>query len=123
MALYDVRCNSCGRFDNQVLSMPRYGGAPEYQPCLGCGEAVARVYDAPADHSDNTFKPRWSDNLSAGADPVYVATKDHYRHLKAKYGLVEYEPGMSQDKKRNDAHRAERSREASFNRMFGELRP
>lgn len=101
--------------------MPPDGGLPDFDVCVFCLQLVAKIYSPPSDHSDNTFKPRWSDNLSEGADPVYVKTKDEYRHLKSKFGLTEHEPGMSQDKRRDTAHRAEKAQNAAFKKMFGEL--
>lgn len=122
MALYETRCTICGRLDDQIHGMPRYGGPPCYDACP-CGGAVEKIYTSPADHSDNTFKPRWSDNLSTGGDPVYVKTKDEYRHLKSRLGLTEHEPGMSQDKRRNDKYQADKARDSAFKKMFGGLAP
>lgn len=123
MALYEVSCPACQLEDVQWQEMPRSGGLPSFDSCRHCGGPVRKVYRVPADHSDNSFRPRWSDNLSTTGEPVYVKTGDEYRQLKSKLGLTEHEPGMSQDKKRRDQERQQKAIDQSFNKIFGGLAP
>jgi hypothetical protein len=120
MAIYNVVCTACEAPDEQHHQMPRNGGAPPFEPCIACGAAVKRVFSVPADHSANTFRPRWSDQLSTGLDPVYIKTKDQYEHLKKQCGVTEWEKGMTQDKQREKKHQKDQMLESTFRRAMGE---
>ena len=68
--------------------------------CPTCGALASRLFNPPCDHSENTFHPYYSDALSPGAAPVYLASRSAEQQQMDKMGMSLYEKGMKEDTKK-----------------------
>lgn len=103
MNFYDVSCEVHGAQEARA-SMKQAMEGPLPCPALlaaevdgkVCGLPTQRLYTVPYENSDNLFPGagRYSQQLSDGADPVFVKNKAHERELMAKKGLAHWEKGM-----------------------------
>jgi len=120
MALYLFLCHEHGSFE-QWFSMDDFAGR-ESAECPECSGHVQRVYTPPADHSDNSFRAYYSDQLSLTGDPIYVKTKSEWRDLQTKRGLTPYEKGMAADKKRHRKEENDKAVDKLFKEAVNETR-
>lgn len=95
MALYDVRCVEHG----EVQIFARMTDAMNHDlKCDKCGARAERIFKpGTADHSENTFKTWYSEQLTQGTDPVYVKSRAEQAAMQREMGLMRWEPGMKSE--------------------------
>lgn len=96
MQNYEVKCPVHG--DGETVGQMQQA-ANGLLPCWvdGCIEKIERRYPRGKyahDHTENTFHPWHSDQLSLHGDPVYVKSRLEERGLMQNMGLQRWEPGM-----------------------------
>ena len=99
MPEYDVRCPVHG--DGVTFGSMKQA-IDKTLSCFieGCTESVTRIFPPgryAADHSENTFKPWHSEQLTLHNDPVYVKSRAEERGMMGSMGLQRWEPGMKSD--------------------------
>jgi len=114
MALYLGLCQIHGRVD---VWASMQDGIEGNLSCPECLRKVERVYTAPYDHSENTWRPYYSEQLSPGRDPVYVKSRSDYYGLMKNSGLRPYESGMDKDKARKRAEEHEKSIDETWKKV------
>lgn len=119
MREYDVKCPAHGVGQTFGSMQQAIDGA---LPCWieGCAEKIERHYPRGRhgfDHSENTFKPWHSDQLSLGNSPVYVKSRSEEAGLMQNMGLQRWEPGMkSKAAEQAEANRRRKERAKSEGR-------
>ncbi len=88
-------------------------------PCHvdGCELPVERWYSQgryAADHSENTFHPWYSEQLTndASGQPVYVKNREQQQQMMDRMGLRIYERGETKDVENRRKHAKEEQRKA-----------
>lgn len=116
---YDVKCPSHGIGQTWGSMQDAMNGALK---CWvdGCTDKIERHYPRGRhgfDHTENTFKPWHSDQLSLNGEPVYVKNRVEEAGLMQNMGLQRWEPGMkSKAAEQASANRRRKERARSESR-------
>ena len=123
MPLYDIRCTRCDKPQETFLSM-REAVSGQWPSCEFCGASTHRAFYAPpADHSENTHKPYWCENLSEeSGKKVYVGSRAEETRLMNKMGVFRAEPGMAREYMDKSREKRENDRKAAARELTNELR-
>lgn len=109
MAHYEVRCTSCGHEDDQVHPMPKNGGAPDYDPCARCSNAVKRIFRPIAEVGTGNRMHQIADsNLCPQGGRVVFNTRAEWQAAMKRQGVRPMEAGEARDQVRFERERKER---------------
>ncbi len=113
MQSYDVKCEGHGTGETVGSMRQAIDGT---LPCFvdGCLSAVVRFYPRGKyahDHTEITFKPWHSEQLTLGDNPVYVKSRAEEKGMMDSMGLQRWEPGMkSAAAEQSEANRRRKER-------------
>ena len=119
MPLYPVECRSCEHQADVYQSMQERGADVPYPRCSECGGENRRVFTVPNLTNLDTafFRPWYSDNLSRGADPVFIDSRSTWKRKMAEMGVQPAEPVLNPSQERWKAARdAERRQSEAISR-------
>lgn len=111
MALYPVRCATCGHVDEQVHPMPKQGGAPAFNPCSKCYGDVTRVITLPNEVGTGNRMHHIVDHcLTRGFEPAVFNSRRDWEAAMRREGVRPMERGDAEQQVRNEAAHVEKCR-------------
>jgi putative FmdB family regulatory protein len=104
--LYPFCCEHCGNNEDEFMRM---NSVVNIVVCNNCGGTRRRRYTVPFDHSENTFKAHWNEQLSTEPDPVYIRSRREMEERMQAMNVRPYERGDGDQYLKDSAERRKRA--------------